>query len=190
MIQGRRASRVRPWLPSGRAFGAALATFWSRLRRCPGYLLVAPSALPWLPFGRAFGAALATFWSRLRRCGGQATRKLCLCPSIGAVTHELLRGGREDGEVGAHGAELRCTRDAQRQTTTIVADPHPQLILVRLRVVRRDRQRDRPHRTLSQLNRFTLLRRDRNRLRLVLNQHRYHAATTRRQIKTPDGVKE
>src|ERR1051326_7673042 len=109
--------RTCPWLPSARAFGARAfqaghvrrryvpATFCSRLRRsggsggtcstplCPGYLLLAPSALgrfrrdmfdaamSRLPSARAFGARAfqaghvrrryvpATFCSRLRRSG-------------------------------------------------------------------------------------------------------------------------
>jgi hypothetical protein len=50
-IQGLSAKRARPWLPSGRAFGA---TFCPHLRR---YLLPAPSAL--LLSHRAFGATSA-----------------------------------------------------------------------------------------------------------------------------------
>src|ERR1041385_3769905 len=137
--------RTCPWLPSARAFGARAfqaghvrrryvpATFCSRLRRsgvsggtcstplCPGYLLLAPSALgrfrrdmfdaamSWLPSARAFGArafqaghvrrryVLATFCSRLRRSGvSGGTCSTPLCPGYLLLAPSALGRFRRD----------------------------------------------------------------------------------------------
>src|SRR5262249_50344932 len=55
----------------------------------------------------------------------------------------LLGRGRQDRQVSSQGTEFRCTGNAQRQTALVVADPHTQLVLVGVRIVRRDRYSDR-----------------------------------------------
>src|SRR4051812_25827979 len=102
----------------------------------------------------------------------------------------LLRGCREDGQVGAEWAEFGRARNAQWQTLAIVADPHSQLIFIGLGIVGRDRQTECRYCLISELNYLFLQRLDKQSLGLILDQHSERVSLFRGEIKSAQHIKE
>src|ERR1044072_3220410 len=101
-----------------------------------------------------------------------------------------MRRGRQDRQVSSQRTELSSTGNTQRETTVVITDPDPKLVFIGLGIVGGDGQSDRWYCAFSQLNRFFLERVDKDRRRLIFDKHRHDAAPGRRQIKSPQCIKE